>query len=264
MLYSNQEFQHYFNGTDPFKKLQSIDGKVYRQVKGRKTFQFIHNHKSYFAKLHGGVGWGEILKNIFQLRLPILGAKNEWQAISRLHNLGVDTMKAVAYDNSGWNPATRKSFIVTEDLTPTVSLEDYCKNWLQDKPDFQIKRKLIEKVADIARTMHHSGVCHRDFYLCHFLLHRSEAEVDNKAKLSLIDLHRALIKRKLARRWVVKDIAGLYYSAMHIGLTQRDLLRFIKCYQQAELRYCLQERSSFWKSVRIRAFSMFDKLGVAS
>ncbi|QUJ04030.1 hypothetical protein KCP78_18620 [Salmonella enterica subsp. enterica] len=31
----------------------------------------------------------------------------------------------------GVNPLTRTSFIITEDLTPTISLaEDYCADWL--------------------------------------------------------------------------------------------------------------------------------------
>lgn len=37
-----------------------------------------------FVKIHRGVGWKEILKNLLSLRLPVLGAGNEWRAIARL------------------------------------------------------------------------------------------------------------------------------------------------------------------------------------
>ena len=82
-------------------------------------------------------------------------------------------------------------------------------------------------------------------------------------KLSLIDLHRALIKRKLSVRWTVKDIAGLYFSAMDIGLTRHDLLRFIKYYGQADLRQSYLQKQDFWNAVQERARRMYLNLGPA-
>lgn len=230
MLYLNDEFGKHWKGVDAFVKLQSIQGKVYREVTGRKTFQFTLDGESYFAKLHFGVGWSEIFKNLIQFRLPILGAENEWRALRKLQALGIATMKFVAYGSSGWNPATRKSFIVTLELEHTTSLEDVCINWKEDKPTYTIKRELIKEVARIGRVLHANGICHRDFYLCHFLLHSTDLGQDKKPKLSVIDLHRALIKENLALRWKIKDVAGLYFSAMNIGLNRRDLFRFIKYY----------------------------------
>lgn len=268
MLYLNEDFKRIFQGTDPFDRLCLMDGKIYREVKGRKTLQFTLEGRSYFVKLHHGVGWREAIKNLLQLRLPILGAENEWRAIARLQELGVDTMKSVAYGSRGWNPINRQSFIVTEDLSPTTSLEDHCLHWNQAKPGFSEKRLLIKKLAYISRTLHEGGVCHRDFYLCHFLLHPEAGTGgtvgDEEPKLSLIDLHRALIKRNLSRRWKLKDISGLYFSAMDTGLTRRDLLRFMKHYDGMDLRRCLTERSNFWSAVDKRARSMYKKLGSAS
>jgi heptose I phosphotransferase len=258
MFYLNKEFAENFKGADPYKMLQAMEGNIYRQVKGRKTFQFVLNGKSYFAKLHAGVGWGEIFKNLFQLKIPIIGARNEWEAIHRLQELNLATMNAVAYGERGWNPARRESFIVTEDLSNTVSLEDYCKDWKTTAPDARTRRKLIERVASIARVLHQNGVCHRDFYLCHFLFH---PESEPFPKLSLIDLHRALISKKLSRRWLIKDIAGLFYSAKEIGLSQRDILRFMRHYHDKDLRGAVSGHEQFWSDVKQRAEAMFEKLG---
>lgn len=260
MRYLDEKFQRHWGGSDPFVQLLSIEGKVYREVKARKTFQFTLGGESYFAKLHFGVGWLEIFKNLIQFRLPILGAENEWQAISKLQTLGVATMHFVAYGSSGWNPAARKSFIITRELKNTDSLEDVCAHWEDNKPVYTHKRGLINEVASIARVLHGNGICHRDFYLCHFLLHDSDGEQGNRPRLSLIDLHRALIKKNLARRWLVKDIAGLYFSAMDIGLSRRDLFRFIKVYDQLDLRDSLVSREGFWSAVEHRATTMYRKL----
>ena len=104
------------------------------------------------------------------------------------------------------------------------------------------------------------GVCHRDLYLCHFLLHKDGG---NFPKLSLIDLHRALLRKNLPKRWIIKDLAGLYYSAMGIGLSKRDLLRFIRQYTilNEEMTYRVNRR--FWKIVEAKANSMYKKLGPA-
>jgi heptose I phosphotransferase len=78
--------------------------------------------------------------------------------------------------------------------------------------------------------MHRAGVNHRDCYICHFLLHTDKPVSASELRLSLIDLHRAQIHPSLPLRWRNKDLAGLYFSALNIGLTRRDKLRFLKGY----------------------------------
>ena len=87
---------------------------------------------------------------------------------------------------------------------------------------------------------------------------------DQAFDLFIIDLHRALIKNPLGLRWIVKDVSGLLYSAMDIGLTQRDLFRFIKIYDDMSLRDALANNGAFWSSVQKRALSMYKKLGSVS
>src|SRR5690606_20400210 len=120
----------------------------------RRTLQFELSGKRYFVKHHLGIGWREIFKDLVQFRPPVLGARNEWQAVARLTELGVPTMTVAAYGSRGVNPARRESFIITEDLTNTISLEDYCADWPLRPPDRNFKRMLITGIADISRTMH--------------------------------------------------------------------------------------------------------------
>ena len=194
-------------------------------------------------KIHHGIGWGEIVKNLLVGRAPILGAGNEWQAIHRLTAIGIDTMRAVAFGQRGWNPARRHSFLVTEELAPTISLEDFCREWAHQPPSAALKHALIRRVADMAGRMHRAGVNHRDFYLCHFLLHLEPQPTAQNLKLSLIDLHRAQSRTQVPRRWRDKDLAGLYFSALGIGLTQRDFLRFLRVYFARPLRAILREEA---------------------
>ncbi|MCG6900952.1 MAG: lipopolysaccharide core heptose(I) kinase RfaP [Gammaproteobacteria bacterium] len=247
-----------------FDYLMQLDGERFRDIANRRTLRFTLNGKRYFLKAHYGVGWKEIIKNLLQLRLPVLGARNEWQALQALTRLGVDTMKLVAYGERGWNPAHRQSFVVTEALEETESLEDFCAGWETHPPatkaGLRLKRALIERVATIARRMHANGINHRDFYICHFLLDVSAdvyQQPPQALRLSLIDLHRVQLRKRTPLRWVVKDIGGLYFSSMRIGLTQRDLYRFMKVYRDTTLRTTLREDGKFWSRCRLRAFSLY-------
>lgn len=264
-LWLRDDFSQEWNSLNVFSQVDALEGEDFRNVKTRRTLRFEFQGKGFFAKIHHGVGWQEIFKNILSLKLPILGAENEWLAIKRLKELNIETMTAVGYGSQGLSPASRHSFILTEALDNTVSLEDYCANWSKNKPSFNNKLRLLRQIAATSKTLHENGICHRDYYICHFLLHDEEAFTAGDVevpKLSLIDLHRALIHKNLNPRWIVKDIAGLYFSVMHIGLTPRDLLRFVRLYSGKNLRRALFEDASFWREVRRKAIALDAKINL--
>lgn len=226
-----------------FDEMMRLSGESFRQLEGRTTARVVLGGKTYFIKQHRGIGWREIFKNLSQGRLPITGARHEWLALKHLAALGVSVPRVFGFGERGWNPATRESFILMEALEPTVSLETYCQDWAKQAPAFLEKQNLIAKVANIARTLHNNGMNHRDFYICHFLR-------NNAGELSLIDLHRAGIRSTTPERWVIKDLAGLYFSSKNLGLTQRDYFRFMKVYRQEALRVILQREKPFWDKVK--------------
>lgn len=233
-------------------------GDVYRNREGRVTLRFQRDGRSFFLKLHRGIGWREIFKNLLQARLPILGAGSEYRAVQALRRLGVDTLDVAAYAERGWNPARRHSMIVTDDLVGTVSLEDYCADWRSNPPPFRTRMKLLLKVADSAGRMHSSGINHRDFYICHF--HLDEATLAQPLpRCYLIDLHRAQMRAHTPRRWRVKDLAGLYFSAMDCDLSRRDLLRFLSRYTPGGLREALGRDAGLWREVQEKALRLYRR-----
>jgi len=189
----------------------------------------------------------------------VTGAGNEWKAINQLTELGVETMRLEAYGQEGWNPAKQKSFVVTRELENTVSLEDYCSAWKHQPPSVGVKRRLIERVARMTRQLHENGLNHRDLYICHFLLRLPWDGNENSLHLHLIDLHRVQQHRKLPRRWRVKDVGSLYFSAMDIGLTGRDLLRFLRCYHDQSLREIFNQQRDILRAVDKRAQALRAK-----
>ncbi|HWU83236.1 MAG TPA: lipopolysaccharide core heptose(I) kinase RfaP [Methylophilaceae bacterium] len=252
------EMRATFGDAAAFERIMALEGDVFRDVRGRRTLRFELQGRSYFAKLHYGVGWGEILKNLMTLRLPIVSAATEWRAIHRLNEIGIRTTPAVAYGCEGVSPAALRSFIITEDLGDIVSLETLCADWAQHPPEARFKRRLIVAVAELARKLHDNGLNHRDFYLCHLCLDQPLLR-QGQIRLYLIDLHRVGIRARIRSGDRMKDIAALYFSAMDCGLGSRDILRFIRHYRPQGLRKSWLGERPFWRAVGVRAQALYDK-----
>jgi UDP-glucose:(heptosyl)LPS alpha-1,3-glucosyltransferase len=255
-MIENSQRQKKYN----FEDMMTLKGEVYRVLEGRCTQRIVLDNQVYFIKQHRGVGWKEIFKNIFQLRMPVISAKNEWRALQRLQELSIACPKAISYGCHGINPATQKSYIMMEALNNHISLEELSKEWQHCPPSFITKKNLIEAVAQIARTLHENGINHRDFYICHFLVDLNLLKLEPispNPKLYLIDLHRASVRKKISVRWIIKDLAGLYFSVKNIGLTQRDFLRFMRVYRN---KNSFQKEAEFWKKVVQRGEKLYKKL----
>jgi heptose I phosphotransferase len=254
------EFARAWAGRDPFDQVLRLEGEEYRALEGRRTLRFKLDGRAYFAKVHQGIGWREIAKNLLRLRLPVLGAEREWRAIARLRGLGLDTMRAVAFGKRGWNPARRLSFLVTEALEPSIDLETFCADGGLFGLGVAERRRLIARIADIARTLHDNGLNHRDLYLCHLLLDtapRWRPLPPADRPLYLIDLHRVQKRRRIPWRWRRKDLASLCYSARRAGFSRRDELYFLRRYQTTDLGTALAARP--WHQVDRRARGLHRK-----
>lgn len=243
---------------DTFEQIMHLQGQVFRDVPGRRTLRFEVGDKGYFVKQHFGVGWPEIFKNLLTLRFPVLSAITEARAIKKLNALNIPTTPLVAYGCRGLNPASIESFVVTEDLGDIVSLETLCADWLRNPPDLRFKRELIKAVAETARKFHENGMNHRDFYICHLCLDQQKL-AQGEIHLYLIDLHRVGIRPSIKPSDRLKDMAALYFSAMDIGLTRRDFLRFLKIYRRKPLRTLFQTEADFWSRVQVRADFLYRK-----
>ena len=137
-------------------------------------------------KTHGPVGWKEILKNLIQFKIPVVGAKREYQALNHLTKNGVKCPEVRGFGLRGLNPADSSSFLITKELHNTISLEDFFFKRIHEELSFKEKKNLIIKVAALIRRMHATGLNHRDLYLCH--IHIQKNTDINEIDLSLICL----------------------------------------------------------------------------
>ncbi|MBI9015790.1 MAG: lipopolysaccharide core heptose(I) kinase RfaP [Phycisphaerae bacterium] len=257
-----EKYKKFFAEFKDIEVFLRIDIDIVRDFKNRKTGRFEIDGQGFYIKKHFAAGLGAVLDELSHFRKPHIGAGYEKLALEKLKELGVDTMEVVAFGSDGKSLASQRSFLVTKELINVESLEDTCRNWPTELPVPKFKRKLLTKMASIAKTLHDNGMNHRDFYICHFLLDVTggpEKYLNCEPRLFLIDLHRAQIREKVPFRWLVKDIGGLYFSAMDIGLTRADFCRFIKVYTGKLLRETFTEDKSFWQAVQARAVKTYRR-----
>ena len=245
-------------GDDPFERIAKLDGEIFRDVPNRRTFRFVAAGRSYFAKVHFGVGWREILKNLLVLRRPVIDASNEYYACLLLPRFGVATPAPAAFGIRGRSPASRQSFIICDELTDHVSLSTLAQNWHEEPPPPALKRRIINAVAELTRAMHGAGVVHRDYYLYHLLVDQTQLK-EGVVALSLIDLHRAQLRRHIPPRWLVRDLGALLFWCLDLPITRRDRLRFIRGYSGRPLRETLKRDGDFWLRVQRRGIALYRK-----
>jgi heptose I phosphotransferase len=263
MITLHPDYAVYFKDLTSVDDFLEINAELARDFKNRKTGRFERDGKGFYIKKHFECGVGFILDELFHLRKPHIGACHEWRVLNGLHEIGIDSMRPVAFGQEGQILTRQRSFLVTEELKQVQSMANVCAAWPASPPAVSFKKALLETIAGIARKLHESGINHRDFYLCHFLLDTSDLETveagERPPRLYLMDLHRAQQRANVPFRWRVKDIGGLYFSAMDIGLTRCDLFRFMRLYTGKPLRQTLQEDRRFWQAVRQRAIRTYRR-----
>ena len=184
---------------------------------------------AFYLKRHAPAPWKEQIKPFLRLTRPILGARNEWNAILRFHDIGIPTMTPVALGESG-----SSSFLMTNSIEGCEKLSHWMeahhdnsnRNRNQHDPETD---RIVDELAAIARSMHTVGMHHQDFYLTHFLRPLQNAN----RPIHVIDLGRVRKRKYLAKRWIIKDLAQLNYSA-HL-FSEKHRKRFLEAYFERPL-----------------------------
>ena len=145
-IFFDSELQGLFTDKASYSYAKKIQGETYRKSANRITKRIEFNQKGYFLKIHGPVGWKEILKNLIQLKVPVIGALREFNAIKHLSKNSINSLQVVGFFQEGRNPANSRSFLITQELEETISLEDF---FLEGLPSRMIKQYVSDAIFQI-------------------------------------------------------------------------------------------------------------------
>ncbi|HKQ48661.1 MAG TPA: lipopolysaccharide kinase InaA family protein [Phycisphaerae bacterium] len=185
--------------------------------------------KAYYLKRYDSPPLADQLRRIQEFRPSRSTAAREVHFIKRLAQIGIPTLRTIAYGQEMAGIWERRSFVVTAELAGQ-SLEKLVAQGTADPallPAPAERREIIRQLGLIVRLMHAEGLYHRDLYLAHVFLSRN---ADGQIVLRLIDLARMIENPWNPHRWAVKDLAALAYSSPSPLVTRADRLRFLYHY----------------------------------
>ncbi len=251
------------DGCDPFEWFLLGGGQVHREVKNRLTYETQLGELHFYVKRHLGCGWGEVIKEWYRLRKPVVSARTEWEGAETLAAAGLRVPKVLGKGERGRYPHAVESFVVLEALEDCETLEYFKDGWMGYTGSrwVTLKRALIDEVAQISHTMHGQGINHRDFYINHFLINRDlirDWQPAQPIPLNLIDLHRVQHRPQVPQRWLLKDLASLLFSAMDVGLTSADYARYLRIYLGTEWKTSLRQNQKLWNAIVKRAIILYQ------
>jgi hypothetical protein len=159
----------------------------------------------------------------------------EFKNICEFRNKGISTVVPVAAGQKFISTRRVESFLITKDFSPFATLE-----FIQQKdqkrllgPDRSVfKKKLIEKIANLASEMHKIGFNHRDFNATHLLI--SPEKENFEFSLAIFDLQRIDRKRWMRIKWMIKTFAELFYSMPEEIFSIDDKIALYKSYHNID------------------------------
>jgi len=148
----------------------------------------------------------------------------EWEWMHHLAADGIPCVKPVAFGEELRGRREVRSAILTECVSGE-SLERLAAQWsVRDRPTI---RRMIPLLAALVARLHGRGYIHRDLYLSHVFY---DSTSPPEASLHMIDLQRVARPRWRRRRWMVKDLAALNYSAPCSVISTADRVRWLTHY----------------------------------
>lgn len=162
------------------------------------------------------------LKNWFCARKRISCGLLEYASARQLMAFGINTPRTICCGEQWGGFFEKRSFSVTERIANAEALERKLPRCFTESTSgkcLKLRRDFITRLADFVRKFHETGYRHRDLYFSH-IFH------SNNGEFYLIDLSRVFKPLFLSRRFQIKDVAQLYYSAPGRYFSNTDRLRF--------------------------------------
>jgi len=158
----------------------------------------------------------------------------EWTNARLLAGAGICAAEPIAFGEQMTGPWERRSFILLGEV-PGEALERWLPVHLppaDQEANVRRRRAVADRLARFVAAFHAAGFVHRDLYLSHVFIRPAVPPADDQATtrdetFCLIDLQRVFRPRWRRRRWVVKDLAALNYSAPADRVGRGERLRFL-------------------------------------
>jgi heptose I phosphotransferase len=229
-----------FAGTDPARIMDQAVTDRFHAKQGRSTGRWVLEKDGsrlvVYLKRHYRLPWWQRLAATLWPGRGWSPALMEWHHLQWAKAQGIPVPEAVAAGEWVGPWLGLRSYLAVEELRDLLPLHEAIPEASARlaPADFRAwKRSLLREVARLTALLHRARRYHKDLYLCHFYAAPagSAPEASHQGRVVLIDLHRLGHHPWTGRRWQVKDLAQLLFSADVPGLDDRDRLYFFRHYR---------------------------------
>jgi heptose I phosphotransferase len=214
------------------------DGRCEKILEDREVWQLrVHvpdeKPRGLYLKKHHVRSWGSRLRALLGIQAAPTPARIEAANVAALSTEGIAVMRLIAYGERLRGDGLQESFVITEELENYSEMHHYVRRRFALSPLRRRNardRDLIQLISDVARMVrrfHAAGYNHRDLYCCHFFV---KDMTPLPREIRLIDLQRVQRRRWFRRRWMVKDLAQLAWSAPSCCIKITHKMAFIREY----------------------------------
>jgi heptose I phosphotransferase len=247
-LLVNREYKQLLKdaGLDNFDAIWAYQGgRLIKEMMARSVICIEIQHQNrvryFYLKRHNreylGINW--LIDLFFRQRGMSQGLK-EFQNICRFRENRLGTAPPAAAGERLSGLFWAESFLITEDVSPFVSLENLLKaesDFFKQMADRSRRQILLREIARFARKMHQSGLNHCDFNTNHILVHYDDgADIPD---IAMFDFQRIYKRNFLKFRWIIKSLAEFCYSLPAPLFDERDKVYLFLSYKN-------KHKMNFW------------------
>jgi heptose I phosphotransferase len=212
------------------------EGKLVKK-KGLRSVLCVHfGENVFYFKKHT-----ELLNPLTKLILFFRAVISRSEGLKEFYNycafrskgLGTAIPVAAGMRYTSW--LTIESFLITQDFSPLIDLEEIVLNQpelLQGDNNLARKHNILRAIGQYARKMHQSGFNHKDFNATHLLLNDIDAK---NPQIALFDLQRVdkVIFNRF--RWTIKSLSELFYTLPANIFSENDRCFLFKEYKETKI-----------------------------
>ncbi|CAG1021410.1 partial Lipopolysaccharide core heptose(I) kinase RfaP, partial [Patescibacteria group bacterium] len=176
--------------------------EVVRSGYYKKVLRYTHNQESFYIKLYTVRNVLESVKSLFSLSK----AQKEWNYGHRLLRNNLLTAELVAVGEKRRFGMLKECYIISRAIPNSTTVKELFS--FQQSPANSLKKiTLLKNLISYVKTVHDHGIFHGELHAENILVDR-----DNTALFYLLDVGRAVFKKRPPVSLRIRELSRLFYS----------------------------------------------------
>ncbi|MCG8406866.1 MAG: hypothetical protein MI923_16840 [Phycisphaerales bacterium] len=196
----------------------------------------LDGNRAFYIKRYHYPRWKQRFRAMFRgTFFKASRARNEYRALRRMRQLGIQAVRPVAYGERRLCHFLRSCFLITEAVPDAMPLSSFIQTFGKHRGSAQavrLRREILISLARQVRHMHHAGFVHRDLFWRNVLIRSLPGD---RFEFYFLDASVGQRIRLPQRRQdkIVHDIASMGALAPHF-CSKADQLRFLLEYLETD------------------------------